>query len=221
MMKAGLLWILQSNDTGYPSGGYAHSYGLEELVRVGVVKDAAGLEKFLMRQLVPGLLRFELPYFAKAHGAAKAGDLVALQAMDAELDAWRIPAELRDAGRRVGSQRLGLLCELDGGEMVSGFRKLCPRAHHMVVTALELRDVSVEDAGRSFAYQAVVAGTAASMKLMRIGQTVCQGILSRVLSELEGRADAALASHETGVFNPLLEIASLKHAFSNERLFIS
>ena len=44
MMKAGLLWILQSNDTGYPSGGYAHSYGLEELVRVGVVKDAAGLE---------------------------------------------------------------------------------------------------------------------------------------------------------------------------------
>ncbi|MEP4809092.1 MAG: urease accessory UreF family protein, partial [Luteolibacter sp.] len=102
----GLLWLLQSNDTGYPSGGYAHSYGLEELVRVGVVKDAVGLEEFLLKQLLPNLLLFELPFFAKAHRAAMAGEFTVLLELDAELDAWRIPAELRDAGRRVGSQRL-------------------------------------------------------------------------------------------------------------------
>ena len=216
-----LLWLLQSNDTGYPSGGYAHSYGLEELVRVGVVKDAGSLENFLGKQVVPALLRFELPFFGKAHQAAAAGDISELLEMDAELDAWRIPAELRDAGRRVGSQRLTLLCELDASELVIAFRKASPRAHHLIVTALELRDVPVEDAARAFAFQTIVAGTSASMKLMRIGQTACQGILRRVLAGLEAGADASLAREPDGVFNPLLEIASLKHAFSNERLFIS
>jgi urease accessory protein len=216
-----LLWLLQSNDTGYPSGGYAHSYGLEELVRVGVVKDAVSLENFLGKQVVPALLRFELPFFRKAHQAAAAGDADALLAMDSELDAWRIPSELRDAGRRVGSQRLNLLCDLDASDLVIAVRKARPRAHHLIVTALELRAVPVADAARAFAFQSIVAGTSASMKLMRIGQTACQGILHRVLAGLEAGAAESLAREPDGFFNPLFEIASLKHAFSNERLFIS
>ncbi|MGJ8634153.1 MAG: urease accessory protein UreF [Luteolibacter sp.] len=212
---------MQSNDTGYPSGGYAHSYGLEELVRVGVVSDAEGLERFLQKQVVPGLLKFELPFFSRAHAAAVAGDSDALLEMDVELDAWRIPAELRDAGRRVGSQRLSLLCELDGASIVGNHRAKCPRSHHLIVTALELRGSGVEDAARAFAFQALVAGTAASMKLMRIGQTSCQSILHRVLVGLEERISDSLKNTPDGFFNPLLEIASLKHAFSHERLFIS
>ncbi len=216
-----LLWLLQSNDTGYPSGGYAHSYGLEELVRVGVVKDPESLERFLMKQVVPQLLLFELPFFRKAHEAASAGDSETLQEFDAELDAWRIAPELRDASRRVGSQRLSLLCELDDSEFISNFRKTNPRAHHLVVTAIELRNVPVKDAARAFAFQAVVAGTAASMKLMRIGQIACQTILNRVLIALGSEVDASLENEIYGFFNPLLEIASLKHATSHERLFIS
>ncbi|MFD2257810.1 urease accessory protein UreF [Luteolibacter algae] len=220
-MSDGLLWLLQSNDTGYPSGGYAHSYGLEELVRAGVVTTADELERYLMRQVLPALLKFELPFFARAHAAAVEGDSVLLAELDAELDGWRIAAELRDASRRVGSQRLGLLCELDGDPLITDFQKNCPRAHHLVVTALELRGVGVGDAARAFSYQAVVAGTAASMKLMRIGQTACQGILYRVLGALGTRISDSLEAEIDGFFNPLLEIASLKHAVSNERLFIS
>lgn len=219
--RGGLLWLLQVSDTGYPSGGYAHSYGLEELVRAGVVVDAGGLERFLRRQVVPNLLQFELPFFARAHGAAGGGDLAELVRMDGELDAWRIPPELRDAGRRVGSQRLGLLAELDGGELVVELRRACPRAHHLIVTAVELRGLGCGEAARAFAFQAVVAVTAASMKLMRIGQTACQRVLYGVLGELEEGMDGCLGGEPEGFFNPLLEIASLKHAFSNERLFIS
>lgn len=216
-----LLWLLQSNDTGYPSGGYAHSYGLEELVRAGVVKNPETLERFLMKQVVPALLRFELPFFRKSHEAASAGDSEALREIDAELDAWRIAPELRDASRRVGSQRLSLLCELDSSGFISDFRKSNPRAHHLVVTAIELRGVPVPDAARAFAFQSIVAGTAASMKLMRIGQIACQTILHRVLGALGSEVDASLARAVDGFFNPLLEIASLKHANSHERLFIS
>ena len=216
-----LLWLLQSNDTGYPSGGYAHSYGLEELVRVGVVKDPESLERFLKKQVVPQLLRFELPFFKKAHEAASTGDSETLREIDAELDAWRIAPELRDASRRVGSQRLSLLCELDDSEFISDFRKTNPRAHHLVVTSIELRNIPLADAARAFAFQAVVAGTAASMKLMRIGQIACQTILNRVLIALGSEVDGSLENDIDGFFSPLMEIASLKHATSHERLFIS
>lgn len=215
------LWLLQANDTAYPSGAYAHSFGLEELVETGVVRTPAELENFLMKQVMPALLTFEIPFFSKAHAAANAGDADALLALDAELDAWRIPAELRDAYRRIGSQRLDLLAQLDPTPLVLRLREASPRCHNLVVTALELAAVPLEQAARAFAFQSIAGLTAASMKLMRIGQTSCQLIARRVLDALGSQIDESLSQPVDGWFNPLLEIASLRHARANHRLFIS
>ena len=215
------LWLLQANDTAYPSGAYAHSFGLEELVEAGVVMDAADLERFLEKQVLPALLTFELPFFARAHAAAVAGDEMALLALDAELHAWRIPAELRDASQRIGSQRLDLLARLDPTALVLRIRETSPRCHHLVVTALELSGVPVEQAARAFAFQSIAGLTAASMKLMRIGQTSCQLIARRTLARLGEKIDESLSQPVDGWFNPLIEIASLRHARANHRLFIS
>ena len=216
-----ILWLLQANDTAYPSGAYAHSFGLEELVETGVVSTATDLENFLVKQILPALLTFEIPYFARAHAAAVEGNCNELLALDAELDAWRIPAELRDASRRIGSQRLDLLVQLDPTPLVIEYRQLSPRSHHLVVTALELAAVPVRQAARAFAFQTIAGLAAASMKLMRIGQTSCQQIVRRTLVNLGGKIDDSLAQPVDGWFNPLLEIASLRHARANQRLFIS
>ncbi|MGL5017600.1 MAG: urease accessory protein UreF [Luteolibacter sp.] len=215
------LWLLQANDTAYPSGAYAHSFGLEELVESGIVQTAADLERFLQKQILPALLAFEIPFFARAHAAAVAGDIDELLALDGELDAWRIPAELRDASRRIGSQRLNLLAQLDSSPLVLRYRERSPRSHHLVVTALELSAVPVSHAARAFAFQSVAGLSAASMKLMRIGQTACQQIVRRTLAELGGEIDVFLSRPVAGWFNPLLEIASLRHARAHARLFIS
>lgn len=216
-----LLWLLQANDTAYPSGSYAHSFGLEELVESGVVTSPADLERFIEKQVLPGLLTFEIPMFARAHSAALAGDSGILLEIDTELDAWRIPAELRDASRRIGSQRLDLLARLDPSELILHHRKISPRSHHLVVTALELSALPVAQAARAFAFQTVAGLTAAPMKLMRIGQTSCQLIARRSLMKLGEKIDAALSLPPDGWFNPLLEIASLRHARAHARLFIS
>lgn len=215
------LWLLQANDTAYPSGAYAHSFGLEELVEAGVVRTPEDLEKFLQKQVMPALLTFEVPFFAKAHAAAVSGDADALLVMDAELDAWRIPAELRDAYRRIGSQRLDLLARLDPTPLVLRLREASPRCHNLVVTALELSGVPVALAARAFSFQSIAGLTASSMKLMRIGQTSCQLIARRTLDALGGEIDASLSRPVDGWFNPLLEIASLRHARAHSRLFIS
>jgi urease accessory protein len=215
------LWLLQANDTAYPSGSYAHSFGLEELVECGVVKTAADLEQFLENQIIPSLLVFEIPHFVRAHAAAIKGDSPLLLELDAELDAWRIPFELRDASRRIGSQRLDLLHQLDPTPLISEIRTASPRCHHLVVTALELSALPVEQAARAFAFQAIASLTAASMKLMRIGQTAVQKIARNTLAKLGQQIDAALSQPADGWFNPLIEIASLRHARAHSRLFIS
>jgi urease accessory protein len=216
-----MLWLLQTNDSSYPSGAYAHSFGLEELVESGIITKAAELERFMEFQLLPALLALEIPMFAQAHRAAAMQDPETLCALDAELDAWRIPHETREASRRIGSQRLDLLASLDESPFIASFRAACPRGHQLVVNAIELSSAPLADAARAFAYQTIAGLAAASMKLIRIGQTACQRILRRTLELLGKRIDAALAAAPDGWFNPLLEIASLRHARSHARLFIS
>lgn len=216
-----VLWLLQANDSQYPSGAYAHSYGLEELVEAGVVTDAAGLERFLETQILPALLTFELPYFAQAHAAAVEADRTRLLELDAELDAWRLPAETRDASRRIGSRRLELLRQLAPSPLVDQHHAARPFSHHLVVTAIELAALPVHHAARAFAFQTVSGFATASMKLMRLGQSACQAIVRRSLDRLGLEIDAALSRPPDGWFNPLLEIASLRHARADARLFIS
>lgn len=216
-----LLWLMQSNDSAYPSGAYAHSFGLEELTAAGVVESPGDLRQFLTAQVVPALLQFDLPWFAQAHQVARAGDIQCLLALDAELDAWRVAVETREASRRIGSQRLELLVTLSGSPLLAEFRQQCPRGHHLIVAALEWSALPTATAARAFAYQTLASFTAASMKLIRIGQTACQRMLLELLGPLGPDIDAAILRQPDGWFNPLLEIASLRHARSHARLFIS
>ena len=66
MLPDWLPWLLQVNDSAFPSGAYAHSLGLEELVQAEVVRTPEELEVFLQRQVMPSLLAFEIPVLAAA-----------------------------------------------------------------------------------------------------------------------------------------------------------
>ena len=113
MLPDWLPWLLQVNDSAFPSGAYAHSLGLEELVQAGVVGSPEDLEGFLNHQVIPALLAFDVPVLAAAHGKARREDLPGLRALDEELDAWKLAAELRAASRQLGSRRLALTRQLD------------------------------------------------------------------------------------------------------------
>src|SRR5882672_5082613 len=67
--------LLQTTDSIFPTGSYAHSFGLEELVNLGLVQDAPTLAEFLQRQVIPALEHLELPYLRFALNAAEKGDL--------------------------------------------------------------------------------------------------------------------------------------------------
>lgn len=218
-----LPWLLQVNDSQFPSGAYAHSLGLEELVQAGVVKRPEDLETFLQQQVIPSLKAFELPLLAAAHARAASEDADGLHALDEELDAWKLSAELRAASRQLGSRRLALIRQLDDTPFSAHYAERNAPCHHLIICALELRSLPVTAAACAFAQQTISGYATAAMKLMRLGQENCQRIVRRsvvaLAPHLEFSTTVPLA--QAGWFNPLLEIASMRHAHAHERLFIS
>lgn len=213
--------LLQAVDPLFPTGAYAHSLGLEELVRMEVVKDEETLRLFLLEQVAPALEHFELPMLRLAHDAACSGDIQQLCALDRQLDAWKICQELREASLSVGGRRLQALRQLDKCPLIDEYAAAAGAKHHLVVYALQMRGAPVEALLMAWHYQSVAGYCSAALKLIRIGQEACQRVLHASLANASAVVASALVAKEIGWFNPLLEIASMRHQTAFERLFIS
>lgn len=218
-----LSFVLQTSDPLFPTGSYAHSFGLEEVVRLGQVHDEPSLHDFLMTQIFPGLENFELPFLRFAHDAARRSDVDALIALDRELHAWKLCRELREASIQVGTRRLHTLLKIAPNEMLVSFAGRQPAAHHLVVYGMQMCDTPRRAALTAYAYQTLSGFCSAALKLIRIGQEGCQRVLSDCLSNLEAVIENSMLVERAsaGTFNPLLEIASMRHERAVERLFIS
>jgi urease accessory protein len=224
-----LPFLLQTGDPLFPTGSYAHSLGLEEVVRLGGVCDEAGLLDFLKTQVMPAQERLELPFLRFAYEAAQSGEVEALCGIDREISAWKICAELREASIQTGGRRLQMLLKIQPGGVAAQFeaRRGAGEAagHHIVVCALQAvaRGVPLEAALIAYLYQTLAGACSAALKLIRIGQEGCQRVLKECLAGVgEGvRVSLAVQREEAGWFNPMLEIAALRHEHANERLFIS
>ena len=105
----GLLFFLQSSDTLFPTGAYAHSLGMEEMIRDGAVTNEATLLEFLQQHILPATQHLDLPLVAWAHRAAAADDRSALRDTDILAGALRPARELRAASLQIGRRRLAML----------------------------------------------------------------------------------------------------------------
>jgi len=224
-----LPFLLQTADALFPTGAYAHSLGFEESVRLGVVRDEGSLRQFLLEHVLPAQREQELPYLRFAFDAAQAGDLSELRRIDGEISAWKLAAETREASAQLGVRRLKALRAILEAPFLAAFERVISagtiRGHHLVVCGVQgaLGKLPLDAVLGAYFYASLAAVCAAALKLIRIGPDGCQRAL-RIASA--NAADVIQRSHEVrradaGWFNPLLEIASLRHARAAERLFIS
>jgi urease accessory protein len=222
-----LPFVLQTSDPLFPTGAYAHSLGLEEMVRLEVVRDEATLHEFLKMQIVPTLTNLELPYLRFARKAARDANLDELCAIDREISAWKLSQELREASMQLGTRRLKTLLQIAPNELLADFETRVLKGespgHQITVLGAQFVGVPLDAALATYFYQTLAAFCSAALKLIRIGQEGCQRVLR---SSLESAPEALAQSltigrEDAGWFNPLLEIASMRHAHAFERLFIS
>lgn len=223
--------LLQTTDSFYPTGTYAHSFGLEGLVQAGAVRDRATLREFLLGQVVPQLGLTELPLAARAWDAAgSAPDWETLRALCERGAALRGTRELRAASAAIGAQRLDFAVTVHGaGGLAEEFNRRAaaggwPRPS-CVAAAIEGRALGAprEAVLAAVLYGAVSALVAAAVKLLRLGQNASHTLLAEALAAGEAEIAAApgRALEELGTFNPWWDIASARHETADFRLFIS
>lgn len=221
-----LPFLLQTSDALFPTGAYAHSLGFEESVRLGLVRDEASLGRFLREQISPAQEHHELPYLRFAFAAEGLDELCAL---DAEISAWKFARESREASAQLGGRRLKALRTISDAAMLAEFeaaiREGRASGHHLVVCGLQARSAGVPliAALTTYFYQALAAICAAALKLIRIGQDGCQRVLREASTKIPECVTTSLTIERTsaGHFNPMLEIAAMRHETATERLFIS
>jgi urease accessory protein len=228
--SAALPWLarlLQVNDSAFPTGGYAHSYGFEQIVHFGLVRDAASMGRHLEEHVWPMLIHFELPVVRFACEAARRNDLAGLIELAACVEATKTAREAREASRSVGGRRLHAFGEMGAAPIVEAFARAVEEGrawpHHAVVYGLGLAAMPREAVLGAWAFQSLSAICLSAPKLFRIGQDAAQAVLTASLAPLEKNVELSLgvARDELGWFDSLVEMASMQHEIADERLFIS
>jgi urease accessory protein len=225
-MYAWLPELLQTSDTFFPAGAYAHSAGLEGVVQRGLVHDAVTLQTFLQQVVVPTLTHVDLPFVRHAHESMDVEQLCQLDTMCGAMKAAR---ELRESSSSMGARRLELLSQLTPNPL---WQTLQARhragvffAHVPIVFGVQtaLARTPVAAALAAYYYQGLVLMVSAAMKLIRIGQNSCQHILTDLLRNTGGEVAAAMKIDipDIGWFSPVVDIASAQHETAYNRLFIS
>lgn len=218
------LWrLLQTSDSAFPVGGFAHSYGLEGMVQAGAVNTPADLREFIEATWIPVLTHIDLPLVRLA--AAHAGDRAALLRLDELAWACRPTAEARKAQQQMGAQRLTLMTGLTGNEQLSAMQNERWMTQWPVVWGLETAALGTElmSSLTAYAYQGINGILTASTKLIRIGPSELQRQLQDAGPSVEKAIDASLSisEDEIGWFTPMLDITGAAHETAYTRIFIS
>jgi urease accessory protein len=227
-----VFWIaglLQAGDSFYPTGSYAHSFGLEGLVQEGVVRDRATLREFILRSALPALRQAELPLAAHAWRALGQPDWERVGELCVLSSALRTAAEARVASENIGRQRVELAALLHGHALAREYLDRSSRGgwpHAAAVSAaLEGRVLGAPLPAvlAGVTYASLAALLSAAMKLLRLGQNASQTLLAEALREAPALIAAAelVPFEEIGWFNPWLDIAAARHATADARMFIS
>ena len=214
--------LLQLSDTFYPTGSYAHSFGLEGLVQDGLVRDRASLREFLLEQALPALAQTDL-IVAAADEPADLETIVQLCTLGSALRGAREPREASDA---IGRQRLDLLANRpQASALVRALQARGGSTPNSVIAAIEARAIGapVEAALSSLIYSAAAGLLAAAVKLLRLGQNAVQSLLTEALALAPQLIASALATPlaEAGAFTPWWDLAAARHERADFRLFIS
>lgn len=218
-----LLRLLQLASPALPVGAYAYSQGLESAVEAGWVTDETAASEWILGLLGHTLAYLDVPLLARLHGAWRTADRSGVARWTAYLWASRDCAELRAEDRALGVALARLLADLG----IDGARSWADAPACTFATLFALAaaawNISLADAAAGYCWAWCENQVAAAIKLVPLGQTAGQRILSRCAERIPAVVLAGLgvADADIGSSAPALAIASARHETQYSRLFRS
>jgi urease accessory protein len=226
-----LLSLLQWCDSLFPAGAYAHSFGLEEAVRDGSVRDGEGLFRFIRAKMIHSVFPGECVLLRAAYEAALRQDLTALSTLEEEGIAMRLPMEFREGSRAIGRRWIQMTADLYPSPWTRGCLEAlgAGRLRGDPAVAFALTGAAAErplvPTLIGYVYGIASGQVSAGLRLLPIGQGEGQRILARLWREIceEGALEKAISARDVAPasFQPALEIRGMRHETAEMRLFQS
>ena len=227
------LLLAQLADTAFPSGAFAHSYGLEQAVREGRItspKELADFTRSILSFAVADSDAVAAAMTSRVVGARAAAlpSLNPVLACDRTLYAMKAATELRHAATATGHR---LLAEIDGYQPAPIVHAFAARVAdgstpgtHAVAFGLIAGSAGANPESVAAVFLQVTATgiLQAALRLMRISHHDVQATLHDLRPHItQLAADAALPDRQLRAFHPAQEIAAMRHRTARMRLFAS
>lgn len=221
-----LLALLQFTDSFFPTGAFAHSFGLETYVQDGRVHDHETLESFLRATLHHGMRTGDALAVALTYKATEIEQIVYL---DQRLTAMKISRELREGSVKIGKQFLRSAATLAKSEMLDEYLKRIQSrkcaGHHAIGYGLiaSAAKIDLHSTLLGYLHTHVVSQVSAAVRLIPLKPTDGQRVIQHLRSDLLEVAEFAQTADMEGLggFTPGLDIQSMRHERLYSRLFIS
>jgi urease accessory protein len=229
-----LLRLLQLADSGFPSGAYTLSNGLETLVAEGAISSADDLAAFVRVHLLAKFARSDLIALLAAHDAgddtaADADQVERIVAIDRRLTAAKMAADDRIGSARVGRRLTTEVARLAPFAPLLGFLRAIEDRHTAgnaaVAFGLAARAFGVERRQTALAASSalVIGFGAAAVRLGLIGHGAAQRLVAEAAPDMASAVDAAARAHWSDLrpSAPQIEIALAAHETAVVRQFAS
>jgi urease accessory protein len=215
--------VLQLADSAFPTGGFAHSAGLEAAAQLGEVQTVAEVERFVEQALWQAGLG-ALPFVRAAHDRRE--ELVPIDARcHAFVSSHVANRASRTQGRAFASTAARVFATPSLERLDQAIRRRDLHGHHAVVygAALGALGVDAREAQRLYLHGSLRGVTSASVRLARIGPHDAQRLqrdLAPLAEDVLSRSES-LSIDEAAQPAPLLDLFGATHDRLYARLFLS
>jgi urease accessory protein len=221
-----LLGLLQLADTGFPSGAFTLSHGLETLVADGAVRTPRDLAELLEVSLLDRLARADLVILLAVH---QASDLDEVLELDRLLSTVKLAADDRVASQRVGRRLAIEASHLVDDELLTAYLAALDGGHApgnaaaAMGLATRAFGVQASDAALGAAWSFASGLCAAAVRLGLIGHRNAQRILREAGPAMRQAVERATAADpgELRPSAPQLDVALARHETAAAHLFAS
>lgn len=213
--------LLQLSSVSLPVGGFSFSQGLEYAIECGWVKRFEDVEEWISFQLKENMARVDLPILRGAMEATLEEDWQRFEYLNDLAIASRETKELRLTDTAMGEALLRLLRSLEFDLPFNAEGDLSFAS--LFGFAAAKWDIPYEVSANGFTWSWLENQVAAATKLVPLGQTQAQQLLTKLQPAIGKTISLAEKTKEQHIGGglPALAIASALHETQYSRLFRS